>query len=409
MKTNPESTSKFFPAILSFVLLISCQSQSSDTIPVDRDRLQSVKMHTDLVIGAEDQPFENQFGRPIAVRTDNENNIYVADRASKFIKVFDRNGNHIRNLGGRGRGPGEYQEMEFMELTPEGHLVVMDRGNLLYTVVTTQGEFVESFRYNWDNQFFPTQIYYTGGQMLALFLDADPQSDISRNDRDLFHVYSEDFQEPIDSFFPFYRLEVGEGFTWQETMRTPGTFTVTPNQSQMIYSPVIYKGLLYVFNRQADGRWAFEKTIEGLKPQVIPYEIIFSSEDEFESIRHLPGVTIIYSDKVYMGRLLSFDAGIFHLSDGRLIHFWGERKANEIFDYEQGMDYHYLTIYAQVFNEQGEVIWYDELLTINERHPSRYRYNLVNWKDNKDNFYLIEQSIDEVPVVKRFSVELGDG
>jgi hypothetical protein len=406
MIMNLESAIKLSLVLLFSVQLTSCQSHSSDTIPVDRDGLQSVIMHSDLVIGAEDQPFENQFGRPIAVRTDNENNIYVADRASKIIEVFDRDGNHIRNLGGRGRGPGEYQEMEFMELTPEGHLVVMDRGNLLYTVVTTQGEFVESFRYNWDNQFFPTQIYYTGSQMLALFLDANRRSEIPRVERDLFHIYSVDFQEPIDSFFPFNRLEVGEGFTWLETMRYPGSFAVVPSHTQMIYSPVIYKGLLYVFNRLEDGRWAFENTIGGLNPQVNPYEIINSSEEEFESIRHLPGISRIYSDKLYMGRLLSFDAGIFHLNDGGLIHFWGERRENELFDYEPGMDYHYLSIYAQVFNEQGEVIWYDELLTIKERHPSRYRYKLVNWKDNEDNFYLMEQSMDEVPVVRRFTVEL---
>ena len=49
------------------------------------------------------------FGQPIAVATDDANNIYVADHQSSDIRVFDSAGNFVRRIGRRGRGPGEFQ------------------------------------------------------------------------------------------------------------------------------------------------------------------------------------------------------------------------------------------------------------------------------------------------------------
>ena len=49
------------------------------------------------------------FGQPIAVATDDVDNIYVADHQSSDIRVFDSAGNFVRRIGRRGRGPGELQ------------------------------------------------------------------------------------------------------------------------------------------------------------------------------------------------------------------------------------------------------------------------------------------------------------
>lgn len=49
------------------------------------------------------------FGQPIAVATDDVDNIYVADHQSSDVRVFDSAGNFVRRIGRRGRGPGEFQ------------------------------------------------------------------------------------------------------------------------------------------------------------------------------------------------------------------------------------------------------------------------------------------------------------
>ncbi|WP_158278755.1 6-bladed beta-propeller [Rhodohalobacter mucosus] len=359
-------------------------------------------METNLIIGLEEQPFENQFGRPLAVRTDAENNIYVADRGNLTIKVFDSDGNYLRSLGGRGRGPGEFQDIELMELTPENDLVVMDRGNLQYTVISSEGDLIDSYPYNLSDQFFPTAIQYLDGYMLALFLDASPWSKIERENRDLFHVYSEDFQKRRYSFFPYNALDIQGRYLWLETMYAPGSFTLANDNSRFYYSPAIFTGNLYEFAKNEEGLWEYRKTLQGAIPDVEPY-VILDSEEEYREVRLLPGSSIIYSSGgPYMGRILSINMGIFSLEDGSLIHFYGIRRENKEFTEESG--YHYLDMYAQVFDPNGKILHYDLLTTMDERRFSRTK-SFINWQDEKGNYYLIGH-VEDVPVIRRFTVQI---
>lgn len=112
----------------------------------------------------------------------------------------------------------------------------------------------------------------------------------------------------------------------------------------MVYSPGIYDGKLYTFKRKKKGQWIYDRAKQGILPLVKPYETLFISEAKFDAYRELPGATIIYSDDIYKGRLLRFDAGIFHLKNNRLIHFWGERRKNKDFEFDSERNYHYLSI-----------------------------------------------------------------
>ncbi len=388
----------FFFTFLT-VILISCHQESESVTGVEPTG--TISMETNLMIGLEDQPFENQFGRPIAVRTDPENNIYVADRASLTIKVFDRDGHYIRSLGGRGRGPGEFQEMEIMEWTPEGNLVIMDRGNLQYTVISTDGEFVESYPYNMSDQFFPSAIQYTDGRMLALFLDASPWSEITWENRDLFHVYSEDFQERHDTFFPYNRLSIQGRYSWIEMMFAPGSFTLAKDGSGFYYSPGIYTGSLYEFINNDEGQWQHHKILPGAKPDVEPYTV-FSTEEEYQKARLLPGSLLIrWGGEPHMGRVLSISMGVFYREDGNLIHFFGTRRENEEFAEES--DFHFLDMYAQVFSPEGEILHFDLITTTHERQFSRLK-SFINWKDEDDNYYLIDY-VEDLPVIRRFTLQ----
>jgi hypothetical protein len=125
----------------------------------------------------------------------------LADRFSREIKVFDNDGTYLHSIGGRGRGPGEFEDFEFMEWTPEGHLVLMDRGNLRYTVISTDGEEIASYPYNMQDQFYPQSISYVDGQVLSLFDNSTANLETPMFERDLFHVYSTDFQERLTIFY----------------------------------------------------------------------------------------------------------------------------------------------------------------------------------------------------------------
>lgn len=391
-------------------LIISCSGNEENYETVDRANLpDSITMEINLIIGLEEQPAEHQFGQPIAVRTDVEGNIYVADRASKYIKVFDQDSNYLRSLGGRGRGPGEFQDMEFMEWTPDGDLVLMDRGNMLYTVITTKGEFVESFPYNFSNQFYPTQInYVNNSEMVALFLSGSNRSDIPMFERDLFHKYSSDFQNSNYSFAPFNRLQLRNSHAWVEMMTAPGSFSLSSNYEELFYSPGIYYGSLYRYIKE-DEKWIFNQEIHGIKPTVTPNEA-YTSAEAYEANRNLPGASMWYygSDGPHVGRILSLDLGIFRLNNGKLVHFWGERIENEDFRIDSDSEYHYLNIFAQIFNEKGEIEHYGLLDSLKEPLHHRSMGSMVNWKDKDDHFYMIEQTVDAVPVIRRFTLEIED-
>ena len=133
--------------MLVCLILHSCNSEEEQSIA----DIELVESHTDLAIGLPDQSLEYQFGEPVAVRTDQEGLIYVADRGSMEVKVFDSDGQYIKSIGGRGRGPGEIHEIELMEMTPEDNIVILDRVNLRFMTIDRDGEQVDMYPYNLEN------------------------------------------------------------------------------------------------------------------------------------------------------------------------------------------------------------------------------------------------------------------
>lgn len=104
-----------------------------------------------------------------------------------------------------------------------------------------------------------------------------------------------------------------------------------------------------------------------------------------------------------MGRVISPNLGIYQMDKNKIVHFFGERSENEEFS-EGNIEYHYLDVFVQIFNEQGQLETYGKVFTIEERHPSPFVDPLVNWKDKDDNFYLIEYR-NNVPSVRKFRLE----
>jgi hypothetical protein len=61
----------------------------------------------DLAIGKPGGPPESLFSEIRQVAVDGKENIYVLDSKESWIKVFDREGKHLRTIGRPGQGPGE--------------------------------------------------------------------------------------------------------------------------------------------------------------------------------------------------------------------------------------------------------------------------------------------------------------
>jgi len=89
------------------------------------------ELEEDLSIGNEDDENYLFYGiRDIQVDTDG--NIYVLDSGNHRLQVFDKNGNYLRTIGKKGRGPGEFITPSRLQLDDEtGNIFVTDRSRTI--------------------------------------------------------------------------------------------------------------------------------------------------------------------------------------------------------------------------------------------------------------------------------------
>jgi len=75
------------------------------------------------------------------IAVDDEGNIFVADRAAALVRVFDKNGAHIRTIWRKGQGPGEMMMPTFVQITSQGELMVGDAA-FRFVFFSPEGEFL---------------------------------------------------------------------------------------------------------------------------------------------------------------------------------------------------------------------------------------------------------------------------
>lgn len=68
--------------------------------------------------------------------------VWVADAQLQNLRVYDSEGVHLRTVGRKGRGPGEFQWISGMDRRPDGKLLVLDSGNSRFTLFDTTGRVV---------------------------------------------------------------------------------------------------------------------------------------------------------------------------------------------------------------------------------------------------------------------------
>lgn len=99
-----------------------------------------------LRIGSVEGGGPDAFGRIEAFEVDREGRIWVLERRTQQLIVFDTAGNHVRTIGRRGGGPGEFMEPVAVHLAPDGRLWVVDVGTHRISVLDTAGNYVDGMR-----------------------------------------------------------------------------------------------------------------------------------------------------------------------------------------------------------------------------------------------------------------------
>ncbi len=99
--------------------------------------------------------------RDIAV--DAEGNIYVSDTGNKRIRVYDADGNYLRDIASGGSAPGQIDEPTGIEVSSDGRVFVADTWNRRIAVFDMMGGFLTNY---------PVRAWYeVGGSRPYLALD----------------------------------------------------------------------------------------------------------------------------------------------------------------------------------------------------------------------------------------------
>ncbi len=133
-------------AALALVMVWNCKGRSAwkgsietvDGIQVVRNPKApmypdgALELREELTIGAAEGAEEYMFIRLRWLFADDQGSIFTLDQRKPQIDVFDRDGRHVRSIGRRGQGPGEFQTPFFIALSPAGEILVGEMGRLSF-------------------------------------------------------------------------------------------------------------------------------------------------------------------------------------------------------------------------------------------------------------------------------------
>jgi hypothetical protein len=98
----------------------------------------------ELRIGTLEGEGPDLFGEVQAVEVDPQERIWVLEGQAQELRVFDRDGRHVRTIGRKGGGPGEFAQPIGMAWSGAGQLWVPDPNNNRISIIDTAGTFVGS-------------------------------------------------------------------------------------------------------------------------------------------------------------------------------------------------------------------------------------------------------------------------
>ena len=105
----------------------------------------NLELEQKLAIGEENAESDAYLFSGIRTVTPHPNGtVLIADANGANIRVFDRNGVFLQTIGQRGRGPGDFREVTFIEILKNGNITVVDRMSDRVSIFEPNGHFLFS-------------------------------------------------------------------------------------------------------------------------------------------------------------------------------------------------------------------------------------------------------------------------
>jgi len=224
--------------------LVLAQQLFSEAEAADWPRLVRYELRQTLQLGqGGNVASEGILVQPKCVARDRRGYVWVSDEALGVIKKFDRDGECVAIIGGRGHGPAEFAHITAMTVNWDNELVVVDYLNAKVARFSSDGTFLGSARWPSKIATWPRRIIACGDSSY-LVLAKSPGNDYVIHRFDARLRYDRSFGRVPILYRQHEDLE-----RWFAEVK-PGE-VLASSDGLVYYAPGLYGGTIYMYR---DGR-----------------------------------------------------------------------------------------------------------------------------------------------------------
>lgn len=279
--------------------------------------------------------FEGEFlngepmGIPMMISTYNDGAIVLYEYDVQTLKKFDKDGNFLKTLTKRGRGPGEFLDIDHIFIDRDDRLFVVDHIQLKMTIINSDLQKtdypifenrprIRSFHQTDESKYIVGFINYSGfgipsGVELFYLIDTDIE------------LLAQGFVTPNDLH------QVVPGSVPEVAMR--GSTRLTENSvltlnDDLLVVPALYNGKMLLYSKKSD--YSEHEIVKISGDYGPPYEELQEPRQMSQELYEVEGFTMVNNPS---GRkfFLHFNRslGLFKHSTGHIIHFAQIHEGNE--------------------------------------------------------------------------------
>lgn len=198
----------------------------------ERDRPLGGEAPVAFAIGRAEGADHEMFADVSAVAFDASENLYVLDRQSARVMVYDRAGRFVRQVGSKGQGPGELTMPMGMAVGPDGGVTVLDLGVPGFTIFGPDGGYLRGRRLDgWMPMMMGPLAWHPRGGVLGTFtprVGGEGSIDRTLSTSLVFHPVGEGPDARVFDIPQSTRVEARSAGAGQQTIRVEGPPTFAP-------------------------------------------------------------------------------------------------------------------------------------------------------------------------------------
>lgn len=329
--------------------------------------------------------YEYIFRYPQQVQTDDEGFIFISDRNSSSIKIFDQSFNFFKSIGAKGQGPGEFQEITRFIIDDQNNLIIFDNLSQRFTIFYKNSEYLNftSFLVDTDfGSFNVSNIIPYKNKIIVGVLN----NNIS-NGKNLNFIKIQGDQ--IRENFQIAGSEIADtNEPFEHATLAMSLFNIELIDNNLWLSPTYYNGTLYKFDLETD---LITKYV-GHSPSLPPF--VYVSDDYIRRQRNnmsvYNGVAGRFITKIY-----NRSVGLFH-HDDEIIEF--------VFtDENPSLNKNNINFGVNRYSLEGRFINFHIIEEFSSDPSGRFFLDVL-WRDDQGRFYVLDTK--DIPYIRIMELEL---